>query len=121
MINKTFSLLVLISIFTGSYCFACTTAVLSGKATDDGRPLLLKNRDADALQNRLVYFFDGKFKFIGLVNSSDKENQEVWCGFNEAGFAIMNSASYNLKMNDTTKLSDKEVIIMRLALQNCTT
>jgi hypothetical protein len=99
----------------------CTTAVVSGKATDDGRPLLLKNRDADALQNKLVYFFNGKFKFIGLVNSSDKENQEVWCGFNEAGFAIMNSASYNLKMNDTTKLSDKEGIIMRLALQNCAT
>jgi hypothetical protein len=112
----------LIFIFAGSYCsFACTTAVLSGKATDDGRPLLLKNRDADALQNKLVYFFDGKFKFIGLVNSNDKENQEVWCGFNEAGFAIMNSASYNLRMNDTTNLSDKEGIIMRLALQNCAT
>ena len=99
----------------------CTTAVVSGKATNDGRPLLLKNRDADALQNKLVYFFDGKFKFIGLVNSDDKDNKEVWCGFNEAGFAIMNSASYNLKMNDTTKLSDKEGIIMRLALQNCAT
>ena len=47
----------------------CTTAVVFGKATDDGRPLLLKNRDADALQNKLVYFFDGKYKFIGLVNS----------------------------------------------------
>ena len=75
----------------------CTTAVISGKATDDGRPLLLKNRDADALQNKLVYFFDGKYKFIGLVNSSDKENSEVWCGFNATGFGIMNSASYNLK------------------------
>ncbi len=109
------SLLIVISIKP------CTTAVVSGKATDDGRPLLLKNRDADALQNKLVYFFDGKFKFIGLVNSDDKDNKEVWCGFNEAGFAIMNSASYNLKMNDTTKLSDKEGIIMRLALQNCAT
>lgn len=105
-------------------CFAlsiypCTTAVVSGKATIDGRPLLLKNRDTDVLQNKLVYFAEGKFKFIGLVNSTDKENKEVWGGFNEAGFAIMNSASYNLKINDTTKLSDKEGIIMRLALQNC--
>lgn len=99
--------------------YPCTTAVVSGKATDDGRPLLLKNRDADALQNRLVSFNDGKFKFIGLVNSSDKENKEVWCGFNETGFAIMNSASYNLKRNDTTKLSDREGIIMKLALATC--
>ena len=99
----------------------CTTAVVSGKATDDGRPLLLKNRDADALQNKLVYFFDGKYRFIGLVNSEDKENKDVWCGFNSSGFGIMNSASYNLKMNDTTKLSDLEGRIMKMALERCTT
>ncbi len=99
----------------------CTTAVVSGKATDDGRPLLLKNRDSDFLQNRLVYFFEGRFKFIGLVNSSDKDNKEVWSGFNEAGFGIMNSASYNLKIDDTTKISDLEGKIMKLALGGCKT
>jgi hypothetical protein len=99
--------------------FPCTTAVVSGKATDDGRPLLLKNRDADALQNRLVSFTDGKLKFVGLVNSEDKDNSEVWCGFNSAGFGIMNSASYNLKGNDTTKLADREGIIMKKALAQC--
>ncbi len=98
----------------------CTTAVVSGNATDDGRPLLLKNRDADALQNKLVYFFDGKYRFIGLVNSEDKDNKEVWCGFNAAGFGIMNSASYNLKLgNDTTTIADLEGRIMKLALETC--
>ena len=71
------------------------------------------------MQNKLVYFFDGKYRFIGLVNSEDKENKEVWCGFNSAGFGIMNSASYNLKMNDTTKLSDLEGKIMKMALETC--
>jgi hypothetical protein len=100
----------------------CTTAVVSGKVTDDGRPLLLKNRDADVLQNKLVYFFDGRFKFIGLVNSTDKQNSEVWCGFNAAGFGIMNSASYNLKMDDdTTEISDLEGRIMKQALETCAT
>ena len=99
----------------------CTTAVVSGKATDDGRPLLLKNRDADALQNKLVYFFDGKYRFIGLVNSEDKDNKDVWCGFNAAGFGIMNSASYNLKINDTTTITDLEGRIMKLALETCAT
>lgn len=108
-------------LFTVGNTNPCTTAVVSGKATEDGRPLLLKNRDASALQNRLVYFFDGKYRFIGLVNSEDKQNSEVWCGFNEAGFGIMNSASYNLKMNDTTKLSDLEGKIMKLALEKCAT
>ena len=101
--------------------YPCTTVVVSGKATDDGRPLLLKNRDADALQDKLVYFFDGKYKFIGLVNSEDKENKDVWCGFNAAGFGIMNSASYNLKMNDTTTIADLEGRIMKLALETCAT
>ncbi len=110
--------LILLSVQT---LLPCTTAVVSGKATTDGRPLLLKNRDADALQNRLTYFFDGRYKFIGLVNSKDKNNSEVWCGFNEKGFGIMNSASYNLKKNDTTKLSDMEGIIMKLALSKCAT
>lgn len=100
----------------------CTTAVVSGKATDDGRPLLLKHRDASELQNRLVYFADGKYKFIGLVNSPDKNNDEVWVGFNEAGFGIMNSASYNLKSSDdTTKIADLEGIIMKMALDKCAT
>jgi hypothetical protein len=99
----------------------CTTAVVSGKATDDGRPLLLKNRDADALQNKLVYFFDGKYRFIGLVNSEDKDNKDVWCGFNAAGFGIMNSASYNLKINDTTTIADLEGRIMKMALETCAT
>jgi len=113
--------LLIVVLSTVHTTFPCTTAIVSGKATLDGRPLLLKNRDADALQNRLVYFFDGKYKFIGLVNSKDASNSEVWCGYNSAGFAIMNSASYNLKQNDTTKLSDREGIIMKLALERCAT
>lgn len=99
----------------------CTTAVISGKATNDGRPLLLKNRDTGALQNKLVYFSDSKFRFIGLVDSEDKKNENVWCGYNNAGFGIMNSASYNLKGDDTTKFTDREGIIMKMALESCAT
>lgn len=83
--------------------------------------MLLKNRDADVLQNKLVYFSEGKYRFIGLVNSNDKENQNVWCGFNNARFGIMNSASYNLKRDDTTKLSDREGILMKMALESFAT
>lgn len=118
---KTLFIVLLIFSFVTITVEPCTTAVVSGKATDDGRPLLLKNRDSDALQNKLVYFFDGKYKFIGLVNSSDKENSEVWTGFNDAGFGIMNSASYNLKINDTTKISDLEGKLMKMALETCAT
>ncbi|MFO7526045.1 MAG: hypothetical protein R6W68_11385 [Ignavibacteriaceae bacterium] len=118
----TLSILIFLFILNRSALIPCTTAVVSGNATDDGRPLLLKHRDASELQNRLVYFADGNFKFIGLVNSPDKNNDEVWVGFNEAGFGIMNSASYNLKSSDdTTKIADLEGIIMKMALDKCAT
>mgnify|MGYP006328857407 CR=1 FL=1 len=88
--------------------FPCTTAVVSGKATDDGRPLLLKNRDADALQNKLVYFFDGKYRFIGLVNSEDKENKDVWCGFNAAGFGTKKRNLRHRFLHPTQRLDKKQ-------------
>lgn len=49
---------------------ACTTFLISGKYTTDGKPLLFKNRDADQMQNSLAFFEDGKYKFIGLVNGT---------------------------------------------------
>ena len=100
---------------------ACTTAIISGKQTQDGRPLLLKQRDSDKLENKLMYFSDGKYKYVGLVNAADTLGKEVWAGANSRGFAIMNSASYNLKGTDTTSLKDREGVIMKLALQSCAT
>jgi len=112
---------ILFSIMMIAASYPCTTAIISGKYTIDGRPLMLKHRDSDSFQNRLMYFVDGKYSYIGLVNSQDIEGKEVWGGFNSTGFAIMNSASYNLKGNDTTKIADREGIIMKLALQTCST
>ena len=121
--EKGFALLLLILYLSCSavQVFACTTCIIAGKATKDGRPLLLKNRDSDELQNKLIYFNDGIYPYIGLVNSKDSKGKEVWGGFNNTGFAIINSASYNLKRNDTTKLSDKEGELMKAALKSCST
>jgi hypothetical protein len=99
---------------------ACTTAVISGKCTPDGRPLLYKQRDTDELHNILEFFKDGKYEYVGLVNSNDKTHA-VWGGYNTAGFAIINSASYNLNGNDPAELKDREGLIMKLALQQCAT
>ena len=92
---------------------ACTVAVISGKYTKDGRPLLWKNRDTPALNNQIVYFDDGKYSYIGLVNSHDIEGKSVWIGQNSAGFAVMNSASYNLNIGDSTELSGLEGRIIK--------
>ncbi len=99
----------------------CTTAIISGKITPDGRPLLWKNRDTDNLNNKLMYFREGNLDYIGLVNSNDSNGNEIWIGMNNAGFAIMNSVAANLGLYDTVKYKDKEGIIMKLALRECTT
>jgi len=100
---------------------ACTTAIVSGKFTVDGRPLLLKHRDSDVLQNKMMFFSDGKYEYIGLVNTPDTAGNEIWAGSNSMGFAIMNSASYNLNLKDTASIKDQEGIIMKKALQGCAT
>jgi len=97
----------------------CTTAIISGSATKDGRPLLFKHRDSDYFDNKLMFFNDAKFSFIGLINTKDVSGKEVWAGINSEGFCIMNSASYNLKGNDTTSLVDNEGVLMKAALGNC--
>ena len=96
---------------------ACTTAVVSGAATADGRPLLWKNRDANELHNQVVYREDGRYPYVGLVNQGDTAGLQIWAGVNSVGFAVMNSASYNL--DDKTTLA--EGAFMKLALQSCAT
>ena len=100
---------------------ACTTAVISGKYTKDGRPMLWKNRDTWAINNIIQYFEDGKYNYIGLVNSKDTEGKSVWIGMNNVGFGIMNSASYNLNIGDGIEQSGHEGRIMKKALQECKT
>lgn len=102
--------------------FPCSSAVVSGRVTPDGRPLLWKHRDASDLNNRIVHFEaeGGKLEFVGLVNGVDTMANEVWAGYNTSGFAIMNTASYNLK-NDTSSLSDREGVVMKQALGECRT
>ena len=118
--NKTFIIIAFIfSSITSTE--ACTTAVISGKYTKDGRPLLYKNRDTWAINNRIMYFNDAKYEYMGLVNSKDSLGKSLWIGMNEMGFSIMNSASYNLNIGDTTKLNGLEGRIMKHALATCAT
>lgn len=76
---------------------ACTSAVVSGKATPDGRPLLWKNRDTDFLRNHIAFVKGERYDFLADVNSDNFPRlSEAWIGVNSAGFALMNTQSYNL-------------------------
>ena len=78
--------------------FACTSAIVSGKLTANGRPLLWKNRDTNDQNNRVKRFaaHKGCYEFVALFDARDKRDTAAWIGYNEKGFAIMNTASYNL-------------------------
>jgi hypothetical protein len=112
-----FSLIVITLIITIDL-FPCTTIILSGKATKDGRPLMWKNSDTDSPMHSLAYCDSTGFPLLGIVrNSSVNINTaSVWAGTNIHGFAIMNTLSYNLTEN---RESSRNGAVMRKALEIC--
>jgi len=119
--KKIIAVLILSMVLSDLPAHACTSIIVSGKATPDGRPIMWKNRDTDTYQNAIMYFNDGKYASMGLIDSDDPSGKSVWIGYNSAGFAIMNTVSYNLIMKDTIDVRDREGIIMREALKQCAT
>ncbi len=102
----------------------CTSAIISAELNPYGRPLLWKHRDTSATDNKVEYIpsKDGSYAYTALFNASDRKLEEAWCGMNSEGFAIMNTASYNIKNDDVPeKLMDREGIIMTQALRSCRT
>lgn len=81
--------------------WACSSAVISGKVTPDGRPLLWKNRETGHMRNHMAYIKGEKYDFVANVNSDNfPALKEAWVGSNTAGFALMNTQSYNLVEGD---------------------
>ena len=103
-----------------SMSWACTSFIISGKATPSGKPMMFKHRDTGELNNRIAYFQGEKYAFMGLVNSPVIDG-EVWAGMNAAGFCIMNTASYNLREDSLDCKMDREGELMYHALGNCAT
>ncbi len=98
---------------------ACTSVIVSGKATKDGRPLIFKNRDTSTLHNMTIVVQGLVYRYIGLVNAEDTAPVNVWGGHNEAGFGIINTAAFNL--NGDGGDTDGDGILIRKALELCAT
>lgn len=117
------SLSVILLFILGSIeTFGCSSAVISGKITPDGRPLLWKHRDSDFRQNCVKYFNGELYPFIAVVNSVEENLTDVWTGTNSAGFSIMNTQSYNLE--EVENEDDRGAAngrVMRRALEICAT
>lgn len=103
---------------------ACTSAIISADLNPYGRPILWKHRDTSTTDNKVEYIpSDGNsLGYVALYNAADMKLQEAWMGMNEAGFAVMNTASYNLKDDKVpNKKMDKEGFVMTKALRSCRT
>lgn len=103
---------------------ACTSAIIGAEVNPSGRPILWKHRDTSTIDNKVEYIApsDAGFGYVALFNAADKGLKEAWIGMNDAGFAVMNTASYNIKDDRVpSKKMDKEGILMSRALRTCRT
>lgn len=116
------TILTILAALAMATAWACTSAIVSGKLTASGRPLLWKHRDTGDQNNRIkrIEAHDGLMEFVGLFDARDKRDTAAWMGMNTAGFAIMNTASYNLNAAQLPDM-DKEGVVMRAALERCVT
>ena len=100
--------------------WACTSFIVSGRVTKDGRPLIFKNRDTSGTSNVMVMIQGELYRYVGITGYTDTRPRNIWGGHNEVGFAIINTAAYNLngcKGDD----SDHDGWLMRRALEVCRT
>lgn len=97
---------------------ACTTAVVSGAATADGRPLLWKNRDTKQRDNEVVFIGEGKYPIVAVANAGS--SGAIWMGVNGAGFCIENSLSNDLAVEEQSK-GPGNGEFMLTALKTCAT
>lgn len=100
---------------------ACTTAVVSAEASGTGRPMIWKQRDASDDYNRIAYVRGEKYGFTALFATSDKAFRNAYAGINEAGFAISNNLSYNLRPDSLGVGGTRNGRLMTEALGTCAT
>ncbi|MBN1901349.1 hypothetical protein JW926_08510 [Candidatus Sumerlaeota bacterium] len=112
--------LALIAILSLSpFALPCSSAIISGKASPDGRPILWKHRDSREDENELRWFHGDHFDFIGLVETRDTTGTQVWMGANNAGLAIINTNSYNLEKGRYRRPMDQDGFLMKEVLGSC--
>lgn len=108
-----FPLFFLVSLGT----FACTSVIVSGRASADGRPFIFKNRDAVEPDEVVVSIKGEYYHYIAVANAIDLKPDKVSSGFNEKGFSIINTNTHN--QNGIRKDNGNNTRIIRRALEVC--
>ena len=98
--------------------YACTSMIVSGKVSADGRPFIFKNRDATKTDVVIVSYKGDKYRYVAITNAGDLRIQRVSSGYNETGFSIINTVAH---LSDDKKEVSNNTKIMRRALEICKT
>lgn len=121
------NLLLTIAVLASAFLFpaateACTSAMAGAARGAGGRWLLWKHRDSGHADNYVRRFAatDSTRAYVALFNASDTSAREAWIGFNDAGFAVMNTATYNIPAPASDR-QDREGFVMSAALRRCAT
>lgn len=130
-LNIACVLMCLVAILLATPAWACTVAVVSGKVTTDGKPLIWKNFDNSSSANQQVAYFPAKkagpggymmiYRFengMKLLNNGSAVTPSG--GVNESGFAIAGTTVYQ-DYNLTVEPLNVNTVLMEEALATCTT
>ncbi|MDY6820555.1 MAG: hypothetical protein SVN78_02900 [Deferribacterota bacterium] len=107
--------------------FACTIAVISGKATTDGRPIIFKTRDErDEYRQEVKYYpptGDEKYGHMSVVKWGLNNNPIFpdvinGAGINETGFMITNTTVYS---NLLAESINSNMPLLNYAIPRCKT
>jgi hypothetical protein len=107
--------LFLLSLVIAGVVLGCTIAVVSESVA--GYPMLWKNRDVHNYDQEMRYFDSGYYRFV--TNVYKGETHRAWAGLNDAGFAIVNTDTYNQGVWAMYGPDDGHVMFW--ALSNCLT
>ena len=114
---KLFKLLQTVALlFVFMNAYPCTALIVSGKMAEDGRPLLLKHRDAIGETGRVHYYQGSKYGIMALILGEEARNN-VLCGTNTAELSIINTATYNLGNRKIHGVTPS--FVMYTALSSC--
>lgn len=110
-----------ISFLSGIEGYACTSIIVSGKASTDGRPFIFKNRDVNSKDQIVVIYKGEKYRYTAITSIANGviQRNRLSSGFNETGFSILNTVANNL--NGVKKDVSNNAKVLRRALEICRT
>lgn len=111
---KIIAILLLAIVFTHLNAEACTIVAVSGRVTADGRPMIFKTRDGS---NNDIKIKIGTGSGHVYLCQTGVTVDVAYSGYNDSGFAIVSSHSYNMPNSDYWWNAQ----MMQWALERCST